>query len=167
MDDYPLAANVDDFINGRLISAEWGSWGGNVATWVYTPQDQSAFLLMRYEDMKMNTEQQLQRIVAFLGLEPTPERLKQVIEASSPERMQDGTDPIGPVGSHEKTSQGHPLCGSGHKRPMATGSGGGLRIEDRVDVGKSNVGARVSAGGQRSQPEASQQMKIQMAFLFS
>lgn len=88
-DDYPLADYVDDFANGRLISADWGSWGENVASWVYTRQHQSGFLLLRYEDMKSNTELQLRRIAAFLGLEPTPERLTQVIEASSSERMRE------------------------------------------------------------------------------
>ena len=88
-DDYPLADYVDDFANGRLISADWGSWSENVASWIYTRQHQSGFLLLRYEDMKSDTEQQLRRIAAFLGLEPTPERLTQVIEASSSERMRE------------------------------------------------------------------------------
>jgi Sulfotransferase domain len=88
-DDYPLANYVDDFASGRLISADWGSWGENVASWVYTRQNHSNFLLMRYEDMKSDTENQLQRIAAFLGLEPTPEHLKQAIDASSAERMRE------------------------------------------------------------------------------
>jgi hypothetical protein len=88
-DDYPLADYVDDFVQGRLISADWGSWGENVASWVYTRQNQSGFLLMRYEDMKSDTEKQLRRIAAFLGLEPTPKRLQKAIEASSPERMRE------------------------------------------------------------------------------
>lgn len=88
-DDYPLASYVDDFVNRRLISADWGSWGENVASWVYTRQNKSGFLLLRYEDMKSDTEKELQRVSAFLGLEPTPERLKQAIEASSPERMRE------------------------------------------------------------------------------
>src|SRR5260370_2326170 len=45
-DDYPLADYVDDFINGRLISADSGSWGGKVASWVYTPQNQSGLFLV-------------------------------------------------------------------------------------------------------------------------
>jgi hypothetical protein len=88
-DSYPLADYVDDFVNGRLISAGWGTWGENVASWVYTRQNRSGFLLLRYEDMKSNTEQELKRIATFLGLETTPERLKQAIEASSPDRMRE------------------------------------------------------------------------------
>jgi|SRR5579863_9643267 len=88
-DDYPLADYVDDFAGGRLISADWGSWGENVASWIYPRQNHRGFLLLRYEDMKNDTEQQLRRIARFLGLEPTPERLQQVIAASSPERMRE------------------------------------------------------------------------------
>jgi hypothetical protein len=88
-DDYPLANYVDDFVNSRLLSADWGSWGENVASWVYTRENKSGFLLLRYEDMMSDTEKELRRISAFLRLEPTPERLKQAIEASSPERMRE------------------------------------------------------------------------------
>jgi hypothetical protein len=87
--DYPLADYVDDFTNGRLISADWGSWGENVASWIYTRQNQSGFLLVRYEDMKDNTPHELRRIATFLGVEPTEERLTQAIMASSSERMRD------------------------------------------------------------------------------
>jgi estrone sulfotransferase len=88
-DDYPLADYVDDFVEGRLISADWGTWGENVASWIYTRQNHSGFLLLRYEDMKSDTDQQLRRIAAFLGLQPTPERLKQAIDASSSDRMRE------------------------------------------------------------------------------
>jgi hypothetical protein len=86
-DDFPLVDYVDDFVNGRLISADWGSWGENVASWIYTRQHQNGFMLLRYEDMKSDTEQELQRIATFLGLDPEPQRLMRAIEASSPERM--------------------------------------------------------------------------------
>jgi Sulfotransferase domain len=86
-DDYPIANYVDDFVNGRLISADWGTWDENVASWIYTRQNRSSFLLLRYEDMKGDTEHELRRIAAFLGLEAGPERVQQAIAASSPERM--------------------------------------------------------------------------------
>lgn len=86
-DDYPLAEYVDDFVNARLISADWGSWGENVASWVSTRQHHSGFLLLRYEDLKSNTRQELVRITDFLRLHPSPEHLEHAIEASTPERM--------------------------------------------------------------------------------
>lgn len=88
-DDYPLANYVDDFVEGRLISADWGTWGENVASWISTRQNRNSFLLLRYEDMKSNTEQELQRVAAFLGLEPEPERFQRAIAASSPDRMRE------------------------------------------------------------------------------
>jgi hypothetical protein len=86
-DDYPLADYVDDFVSGRLLSADWGSWGENVASWVYTRQHQNGFMLLRYEDMKSDTDHELRRIAVFLGLDPEAERIVRAIEASSPERM--------------------------------------------------------------------------------
>jgi Sulfotransferase domain len=88
-DDYPLANYVDDFVDGNLISADWGTWAENVASWIYTRKNQSNFLLMRYEDMKIDTEHELRRIAAFLGVEVTPQRLQKAIEASSAERMRE------------------------------------------------------------------------------
>jgi hypothetical protein len=88
-DDYPLADYVDDFVKGRLVSADWGTWGENVASWIYTRQNYDGFLLMRYEDMKTDTERQLRRIADFLGLGPSPERLQRAIAASSSERMRE------------------------------------------------------------------------------
>jgi Sulfotransferase domain len=85
--DYPFAHYVDDFVSGRTISPDWGTWGQNVASWIYTRGNHERFLLMRYEDMKADTEQQLRVIASFLGLEPTLEQLQHAIEASSAERM--------------------------------------------------------------------------------
>jgi hypothetical protein len=87
VDNYPLADYVDDFVKGKLASADWGTWGENVASWIYTRRDHQGFLLLRYEDMKSNTTEQLHRLATFLGQQPTPERLRRVIDASSPERM--------------------------------------------------------------------------------
>jgi hypothetical protein len=88
-DQFPLASYVDDFVSGRLVSADWGSWGENVGSWVYTCENKSSFLLVRYEDMHKNPEREVQRIATFLRLEPTPERLAQAIERSSPQRMRE------------------------------------------------------------------------------
>jgi len=88
-DDYPLANYVDDFVEGRLISADWGTWGENVASWIFTRQNRNSFLLLRYEDMKSDTEHELRRIATFLGLQVGPDRLQQAIAASSPERMRE------------------------------------------------------------------------------
>src|SRR5258708_3122917 len=33
-DGYPLSQYVEDFVGGRLSSADWGTWGENVGSWV-------------------------------------------------------------------------------------------------------------------------------------
>ena len=78
---------VDDFVSGRLISSGWGTWGENVASWVYARGDSPTFLLLRYEDMRRNTMAELARLAKFMGIEPEPTRLQKVIDLSSAERM--------------------------------------------------------------------------------
>lgn len=88
-DGYPLDRYVDDFVSGRLISAGWGTWAENVASWVYTRGHEKNFLLLHYEDMIKDTASELLRIAAFLGIEADPERLTRAMERSSADRMRD------------------------------------------------------------------------------
>lgn len=88
-DDYPLQSSVDDFVRGNLISADWGSWGENVASWVYTRSDSKDFLLLRYEDMIADTSRELARIARHLGIEASSDRLQSVIDRSSADRMRE------------------------------------------------------------------------------
>lgn len=86
-DGYPLTSYVSDFVNGRLSSAGWGTWGENVASWYHTRNGRQEFLLLRYEDMQHDTAGELARIAHFLGIDPAPERLVAAIERSSADRM--------------------------------------------------------------------------------
>jgi hypothetical protein len=88
-DGYPLERYVKDCIEGRLISSGWGTWAENVASWVYARGARPGFLLLRYEDMKRRTEDELQRIAQFFNIELTPERAAQVIDRSSADRMRE------------------------------------------------------------------------------
>jgi sulfotransferase family protein len=88
-DDYPLQSSVDDFVRGNLISADWGSWGENVASWVYTRSHSQDFLLLRYEDMIADTSRELARIARHLGIEASSDRLQSVIDRSSADRMRE------------------------------------------------------------------------------
>jgi hypothetical protein len=88
-DGYPLERYVDDFVTGKLISASWGTWGENVATWIFTRGKRPEFLLLRYEDMMQDTGRELGRIAEFLAIDPAPERLQQAIERSSADRMRE------------------------------------------------------------------------------
>src|SRR3954467_11202482 len=42
---HPVEQFVADFVGGRLVSADWGTWAENVASWLYTRGDSSGFLL--------------------------------------------------------------------------------------------------------------------------
>ncbi len=87
-DGYGLERFVDDFVNGRLTSVDWGTWGENVASWVYTRGQSKDFLLLRYEDMIADTGSQLARLAVFLGVDSSRERLENATERSSLQRMQ-------------------------------------------------------------------------------
>jgi hypothetical protein len=86
-DRYPLEKYVDDFVKGRLISASWGTWGENVASWVATRERSDNFLLLRFEDMHNDTLRELTRVAQFLGVPTTAEMLQRTIANSSSERM--------------------------------------------------------------------------------
>ncbi len=86
-DGYPLSKYVNDFVGGHLSSADWGTWGENVGSWVATRQKHPGFLLLRYEDMVVDTERELAKIAVFMGLEPSRQLLANTIDLSSAERM--------------------------------------------------------------------------------
>ena len=88
-DDHRIQQFVADFVAGRLISADWGTWAENVASWLYTRGPRERFLLTRYEDLKQDTRRELARIAAFLGIEQKPELFTKVIERSSAQRMRE------------------------------------------------------------------------------
>src|SRR3984893_3122393 len=86
-DGYPLSQYVSDFVDGRLTSADWGTWGENVGSWVATRQKHAGFLLLRYEDMIADTERELAKIAGFFGIDPNHQLLAKTINLSSAERM--------------------------------------------------------------------------------
>jgi len=88
-DAYPLEQYVDDFVQGRLISIDWGTWAENVSSWIYTRGKSKNFLLLRYEDMMQDTTRELTRIAQFFGIEAAPTRLQEVIDRSSADRMRE------------------------------------------------------------------------------
>jgi len=88
-DQYPLENYVDDFVNGRLISRGWGTWGENVASWISTRGKSPNFLLVHYEDMTADTSRELSRIAQFLGIEPSSALLHNAIARSTADRMRE------------------------------------------------------------------------------
>src|SRR5262249_36028017 len=88
-DDYPLERYVGDFVGGKLISWDWGTWAENVSSWLATRNHSSSFLLLRYEDLMADTPHELSRIAAFLGISAASERLQQIVNACSSDRMRE------------------------------------------------------------------------------
>jgi hypothetical protein len=86
-DGYPLERYVEDFVKGNLISADWGTWGENVASWLSTRGRNDNFILLRYEDMLQNTRRELARVAEFLGLATSDATIQRAISASSAGRM--------------------------------------------------------------------------------
>jgi Sulfotransferase domain len=87
-DDYPLAQYVSDFVAGRLSSADWGTWGENVGSWLVR-DGEPGFLLVRYQDLKSDPARELSRIAGLLKIEATAPTVATAIERSSADRMRE------------------------------------------------------------------------------
>ncbi len=86
-DGYALDRFVSRFLAGSLN--DYGSWGENVGSWLAARQGSKRFLLLRYEDMLLETGKELMKVAGFLGKVVTPEHLARCVEQGSAERMRD------------------------------------------------------------------------------
>ena len=84
-DDSPIEKFVTRFLAGE--TCPHGSWGQNIATWLYTSEGNPRFLLLRYEDLIADTPRELAKVATFLQLPVTPEIIAQAVERSSADRM--------------------------------------------------------------------------------
>jgi hypothetical protein len=84
-DDSPLEKFVARFLAGE--TCPHGSWGQNISTWLSTSEGNPRFLLLRYEDLVVDTARELAKIVAFLHLSAGPEQIAQAVERSSADHM--------------------------------------------------------------------------------
>ena len=85
-DNYPLEQFTSDFVAGRLSSADWGTWGQHVGSWLCC-DGRPGFLVVRYEDLTSNALHELSRIARFFGIEPGTELLAAACQRSSASRM--------------------------------------------------------------------------------
>ena len=84
-DDSPIETFVERFLAGQ--TCPHGSWGQNIATWLYTSEGDPRFLLLRYEDLVADTASELTKVVNFLKLSSGPELIAQAVARSSADRM--------------------------------------------------------------------------------
>jgi len=84
------ACSLEDFVP-RFMESEFepktGSWRDHVLSWVATRGNQRTFLLLRYEDMLADPQQEASRIASFLGVDASAERVARAVELSSADRM--------------------------------------------------------------------------------
>jgi Sulfotransferase domain len=75
----------------RFMESEFepktGSWRDHVLSWTATRGGSKDFLLLRYEDMIANTQEESTKIAKFLGFDANPERIARAVALSSADRM--------------------------------------------------------------------------------
>jgi hypothetical protein len=86
-DDLPIETFAKQFLAGETVPH--GSWGQNVMTWLTTMEGDPRFLMLRYEDLLVDTERELRKIVRFLALDTTAAQITQAVERSSAARMRE------------------------------------------------------------------------------
>lgn len=88
VDQYPMQSFVTRFVAGETSRPpRYGSWGDNVTSWLALRYNSPSFLLLRYEDMLAQTTRELAKVAWFLGIEASLQRLGEVVERSSADRM--------------------------------------------------------------------------------
>ena len=78
---------VEPFLTGKLYG--YGDWRAHVESWLGSPLNaEGKLLVVRYEDLRQQTEQTLGRILEFMGVEIPAERIREVVEDNSLRQMQ-------------------------------------------------------------------------------
>lgn len=85
-DGYPMDAFVERWMEPAWHT-EWGNWGEHVKSWLVMRRDAPGFFLVRYEDLKSRTNEELARIANFLGVQRSSDQVAHAIELSSADRM--------------------------------------------------------------------------------
>lgn len=89
--DRELPEFVPVFLRGEVNG--FGSWRDHVASWLESDlAARGDLLIIRFEDLRADTEEWLRRIVGFLGLEVSGERLREIIHDNSIARMRERED---------------------------------------------------------------------------
>lgn len=106
-DDFPLETYVSTLFVGR--DHTYGNWGEHVGSWLVNSSNASQmigrqslpakstsfgasghgrqFLLLRYEDLLDNAEEELSKVAEFLGRKTSPQDIERAVDLSSVDRM--------------------------------------------------------------------------------
>jgi hypothetical protein len=88
-------SSFDDFLKAFLRgrSNPWGSWGAHVEFWLATDSAKTnRLLLVKYEDLRRDTEGVFRQVLQFLGVEARDEVVKDAIANNSLEAMRSKED---------------------------------------------------------------------------
>lgn len=81
--------SLDDFVE-RFIGSGWdtfGTWGSHVGGWLGGRENDSSFLLIRYEDIHAEPTRRLLELAAFLGITATEADAERAVAVSSADRV--------------------------------------------------------------------------------
>jgi hypothetical protein len=79
---------VEAFLQGKVT--RFGSWQSHVNSWLDCPlAGDGNLLVVRYEDLRKDTENGLSEMLQFLGIESDRERIRQAVENNSLRNMRD------------------------------------------------------------------------------
>jgi Sulfotransferase domain len=87
-----VAENFDNFVKmfvkGKINA--FGSWADHIKSWLNSPAAESGNLLfLRYEDMRLHTEEELTRVLMFLGVFPEASAVRRAIENNDLKTMRE------------------------------------------------------------------------------
>lgn len=85
-DQCTMAEYITRFLAGQTCRDN-GSWGENVASWLVARDGDPRFLLIRYENLLSDSVYEMSRVADFLRISATAERLAQIVELGSADRM--------------------------------------------------------------------------------
>jgi hypothetical protein len=114
------------FVEGRVV--QQGSWQQHTRSWLESPLAKSGNLMVvRYEDLRRNSEQVLGQVLQFLGVTPDSRIIRKAIEDNSLQQMRAKEDKARMVGEESALLGCHKNVKDEDGRFVRKGSVGGWR----------------------------------------
>lgn len=73
------------FLEGRLDG--YGRWDRHVRSWLDAARTNPNIKVVKYEDLRKKTKDTVTQIIEFIGIEPDPSKVKQLVEHNSLNQM--------------------------------------------------------------------------------
>jgi len=86
LDHSDLDAYIEPFMRGEM--SRWGAWHDHIEEWLNSPLTKKGdLLLLRFEDIRSDSETALSRIAHFLGISADREAIQEACRNNSVEKM--------------------------------------------------------------------------------